>query len=95
MECDNSVDVDVSVSVDITLTAKDIQDIVGGYEIEDDDGEVKVTVSYMGSPKGLKAILTADNKDESPLDYLERTWNEPRYGETPLQHFNRIHGVSE
>jgi hypothetical protein len=29
------------------------------------------------------------------LTYLERTWNEPRYGETPLQHFNRIHGVSE
>lgn len=92
MQTGSTVDVETTVSVEVTLTAKDIQTIVGGYEIADDNGEVEVTVSYEGSTKGLKALLTTDNKSESPLDYLERTWNDPRFGESPAQHFHRING---
>lgn len=92
MQTDSTVDVETTVSVEVTLTAKDIQSIVGGYEITDDNGEVEVTVSYEGSPKGIKALLTTENPTESPLDYLERTWSEPRFGESPAQHFYRING---
>lgn len=36
--------------------------------------------------------ITVRRESESPLDYLERTWNEPRFDESPAQHFHRING---
>ena len=79
------------IDVDLTLEGGDIDMLLKGKEVEDRDGDVYVTVRL----KEAKTNPSDGSKDESPLEYLERTWNEPRYGETPIQHFNRIHGVSE
>lgn len=77
-------DVDISINsggrVNVIVTREDVASLLKGELIVGDHHGIEVVIDIAG---------------ESPLEYLERTWNEPRYGETPLQHFNRIHGVSE
>lgn len=74
-------DVDISIdsggSVDIVLTRQEIRSLLSGEQLNDYNHGIEVSVSAAS---------------ESPLEYIERTWNEPRFGESPAQHFNRING---
>lgn len=78
----------IDASCDIRLKERDIDRLLCGESLSDQDRGLDVTIS-------IDFNKQKKSSGESPLDYLERTWNEPRYGETPIQHFNRIHGVSE
>jgi len=53
-----------------------------------DIGNVSHGKRVSTSDRGVNVTVTSGN--ESPLDYLERTWSEPRYGESASDHSARL-----